>query len=774
MIVPHPDPTERVPPLELGAALLLISFATVLFTLGIWKLLSFFIMPSLFFDLLFVGFPAGAFLGVKLFRVSLRSFLRTLWILQGAMLLSIAACLLCKHADYLRAHLFEVKLPRLMGQMGTFTVLFIPFFCAYGLSEYVGYQLGTARLGGRMRYVYAVYLFGAAFAYLLLQPALRRVGITGVIAVSVGLVALSTLLLSSSARDRAILGAECVLLLGVFLIWPGSGRVEARFLALYKGKGMQSTRELAEESGYHLKFQRWGRYSLTEILFSEQENQFAGFYNDFMQWEFTKNTGFAARMLGAVPINTAPPGGRIAIIGAGGGRQVKWALHPRFTFKEILALELEPAVLEAVREDLREEFGRVYEAPNVRAVCREARGYMESSTERFDLIFMPSVGGYPQMMLEPGNMIRTSDAYRTLKNRLSDRGILAIWYPSGLDPVEILTQQYVRTLGAQGLGMKTVAFRNDHEYLILAARDPGTKLPSADEIDAFLRSDDDPSGLPPRREPEARTRSLFEVPDPAFKPITDEQPFLAGNVRHIFSFAQLYTLFGVVGGVLLALGGGIFLLLRRSGDPGIPCRSYGSVAVLSLLIGANFILFEHFVVLALFKKLYVFQDALALGAVSFLVVSGLGSVVITPRNRLAFQLLAVLCLVPVLCLEKLLPAWGLLLLVLPVAFATGSFFPAVFELAVRNPLAVFAMDAVGAAIGSAVAFFIPIAFGFSVQVHIPFSIAHFFNIPAEFSLFFPIAALAFVVTASLTWRFCRHHRALPPRPLATAKQVSSK
>src|SRR5437867_6655724 len=94
----------------LALSIFLISFATVLFTLSVWKLLSFFIMPSLFFDLLFVGFPVGAFLGVKFFRVSLRSFLRTLSTLQGAMLLSVAACLVCKHVDYLRAHLFEVKL----------------------------------------------------------------------------------------------------------------------------------------------------------------------------------------------------------------------------------------------------------------------------------------------------------------------------------------------------------------------------------------------------------------------------------------------------------------------------------------------------------------------------------------------------------------------------------------------------------------------------------------------------------------------------------------
>ena len=44
--------------------------------------------------------------------------------------------------------------------------MFLPFFAAYGLSEYMGYQVGRRNLGGRMRLVYALAPFGAAMAYL--------------------------------------------------------------------------------------------------------------------------------------------------------------------------------------------------------------------------------------------------------------------------------------------------------------------------------------------------------------------------------------------------------------------------------------------------------------------------------------------------------------------------------------------------------------------------------------------------------------------------------
>jgi hypothetical protein len=604
----------------------------------------------------------------------------------------------------------------------------------------VGYQVGRARFPGRMRHVYALYLFGAAGAYLFAQAALRPLGVTGLILLSLAGVAAAAAAIEHRPLRRGLHVLEAAAI-GALFVFPGMGTVEKAFLDLYKGKSIQSTKVYVGEKGHTTVFQEWGRYSLTEILRAPAGGDFAGFYNDFMQWEYSPAAGFNERKLGAVPIHFAPPGGKIAIIGAGGGRQVKWALQPRYGFEKILALELEPAVFAAVRGPLREEFGRVYEDPRVVAVNAEARGYMEAHPELYDLIFLPSVGGYPQMMLEPGNMIRTADAYRLLRDRLTDRGILAIWYPTGLDLKGILTDQYVRTLGSQGLGMSTVAYWNDYEYLILAAKSPATRVPSAADIDAFLTAPSDPSGLPPEHDEFARARPYFVEEEPGFKPITDEQPFLAGNVRHILSLKQVAALFGSVASVLAVAGIAIALALRRSGDPRIPGRSYRQVAGLSFLIGANFILIEHHVILALFQKTYVFHDALVLGAISFLVITGLGSAVAGGRSRGWIQGTAIIALVLALVLQPVVPAIAVLALLAPVAFATGTFFPALFELAARNPLAVFALDAIGAAAGSMAAFFIPIAFGFKA--------------------YFPFAAAVFLATCLLTRAFTR---GLVPEP----------
>ena len=743
-----PSESTTVPPLRLSLALFLLSLATVLFTLSVWKLLSFFIMPSLFFDLLFIGFPVGAFIGVKFFRLTQRSFLKTLWILQAVMIGSVIACLACKNFDYLRAHLFEVQLSKLVGQMAIFTGFFIPFFCSYGLSEYVGYQIGRGTLHRRMRLVYALYLFGAASAYLLVELVLHRalfsgqigyLGVSHMLVLSVALVAAATALLGLARWQRLVFAAQAIGL-SALLFYPG---LEPFFLDLYKGASAQSTKAYVE-AGHRSSYQRWGHYSLTEILTAPSGKDHTGFYNDLMQWEYAQGTGFNERMLGAIPLNHTrklKPDARIAIVGAGGGRQVQWATQPGFEFSEIVALELEPAVFGAVRDTLKNEFDHVYEAPNVTPELTEARGYMERTEQKFDLIFMPSVGGYPQMMLEPGNMIRTIDAYKTLRERLTDSGILAVWYPAGLDPEMVLTRQYVRTLGkfSRGLGMRTQAYRTGgkalSEYLILAAKNESTPLPTVAEIDAFLR-DPKASGafsLPPI--PTATTEPLFILEDPGSKPITDEQPFLAGNVQHIFSLDQVYKLFSMAVSFFLVTAVVALFGLRKTGDPGIPGRSYWQVAGLAFLLGANFILFEHYLVLALFKKLYIYHEALVLGAISFLILSGLGSIIITDRTRSFFLVVAAVLLGVLLVFQASLNPLAVIACVAPVAFVTGSLFPALFELAARNPIIVFAMDAIGAAIGSMLSFFIPIAFGFST--------------------YFPIAASVFFLTALCTWLFYR-------------------
>ena len=722
---------------KLATLLFLLSFATVVFTIALFRLLTFFIMPSLFFDLLFIGFPLGALAGAFFFRVNRRSFLQTLWILQAAMLFSILAMLACKHFDYLRAHLFDVHLQRLFVQMLAFTLFFLPFFVAYGLSEYIGYQIGRARLRGRMPVVYAIYLFGAAGAYLFAEFLFPLLGATPLLGIPFLLVATAMWLLAPTGPMRRTLLIQQIAVL-VLLFIP---QLEGGFLKLYKGNSIQSTHAYAS-MGFETIYQKWGKYSLIEIMQAPGPEGYIGFYNDIIQWRFAPGNGFFSHSLGMLPIELTPEGGRVAIIGAGAGRQVQYARKSGRDFEQILAIEIEPAVIDAVRGSQADRFDHVYEDSRVQVVNREARSYLENTDERFDLIYLPSVGGYPQMMLEPGNMIRTLEAYRTLAEHLTEHGVLAIWYPAVLDPRTILTEQYMHTLENPEIGLQVRAYRNNGEFLILAAN-RGDDLPDLETVKAFY--------LQPAAARYGKSFATFFVDTPiavkktwdqaTFKPIRDNQPFLAGNVQHIFSLHQVGTLFTLVGSLLLIFAVLLLMFLRKKGDPGIPGRSFLQLVLISLFVGANFLIIEHYLILALFKKLYVYRDALVLGAISFLIISGLGSTFITSRLRPLFQFLGGLFMLLLLVFHDSLSPWANLALLAPVAFVTGSFFPALFEAAAENPLGVFAADSIGAAIGSMASFFIPIVFGFD--------------------WFFLFASLMFWLTALVTLLFFRNLDAGP-------------
>jgi len=311
-------------------------------------------------------------------------------------------------------------------------------------------------------------------------------------------------------------------------------------------------------------------------------------------------------------------------------------------------------------------------------------------------------------MLEPGNMIRTLEAYRLMTERLTPTGVLAIWYPRGLDPQGILSRQYVDTF--RSLGLHANWYGNSGEVLILCSASADQAVLPEKATSELFSAKIGPFDLP---QPESAPVLLPYEGDPEFRPITDEKPFLAGNIRHLLTLTQVRALFGWLAFGVSALGCAIAFALRRRGDPQIPGISYTSLVMASLLVGANFLVMEHALVIALFRYSFVYYDSLVFSAISFLVLSGLGSMFVSERYRkVAYAISGVSCGI-LLVFGSQLPALGVAGAIVPGAFALGSYFPSLFEAAQRNPLAVFAMDAVGAALGSLCAFFVPIVFGLS-------------------------------------------------------------
>jgi hypothetical protein len=335
----------------------------------------------------------------------------------------------------------------------------------------------------------------------------------------------------------------------------------------------------------------------------------------------------------------------------------------------------------------------------------EARGYFERSQESFDLIMLMSVGGYPQLMLEPGNMIRTSEAFKVFAGHLTSDGLLVIGYSGVLDQEAVLLRQYQHTL--RGLAMETHVYKSaGGEYLLLANK-PGASREQKARWEAARRH---------LQVPGVRRLSERELRLSDFRNITDDRPYLAGNIRNVLSVAQVWEMALVLFVLIGLIGWFLATYLRRALVRQACAVRPAAVLGLAFLVGVNFMLVEQLCVIQLFRGLYNYYDSLIIGIVAFLTLTGLGSILV-PQRKLA-PAVAVTQIIA-LVWWGLSAQWGAQLgaaatfgLLAPLAVATGTFFPLLFERLSQGRLALFAMDAIGAAAGGLAGFFVPMLFGF--------------------------------------------------------------
>ena len=152
---------------------------------------------------------------------------------------------------------------------------------------------------------------------------------------------------------------------------------------------------------------------------------------------------------------TLRKGARTAVIGPGGGRDVLTALS--FGHGPVTGVEINPAIVEAVRDRFGEYAGGLYDRPDVRIVSAEGRSFLRRSEERYDIIqaslidtwAATSAGAY---VLSENNLY-TREAFVDFLGRLSPEGILTMsrWFFKGR-PIETLrlTGTALAALGEMG------------------------------------------------------------------------------------------------------------------------------------------------------------------------------------------------------------------------------------------------------------------------------------------------------------------------------------
>jgi len=138
-------------------------------------------------------------------------------------------------------------------------------------------------------------------------------------------------------------------------------------------------------------------------------------------WAFLDHTTAA----GAYHLGKRP---RALILGAGGGSDIGLALF--HGCDRITALEMNPQIVELMRGPLSGRGGAVYDAPGVRVVVREARGYLTAAEETFDVIQLPLIDAFGAsgagLYATQESYLYTVESFSIMLDALSEEGVLCV------------------------------------------------------------------------------------------------------------------------------------------------------------------------------------------------------------------------------------------------------------------------------------------------------------------------------------------------------------
>ncbi len=321
--------------------------------------------------------------------------------------------------------------------------LMVPFFLS-GLILSLALS-AWSEVAGR---VYWADLSGAALGCLFSILILQNLGGAGAVLAVGALAALAGLVLMSGGEAEGgrprwlrIGGAALVLLTLAGLAWSN---IQSPWLEITVNKTGGEEPERV--------YERWNAYSRVTVypavgwphtwgLSSQYDGSFLGhalmlidaiagtpiqeFHGDFNQVAFLQYDlpSFVYHLIDQP---------EVLVIGPGGGRDVLAALASGAP--HVTAVEVNPAVIEAVRGPFAEYAGHVYDRPDVEVAVNDARGYIARSPHRYDVIQASLIdtwaaGGSGAFALSE-NSLYTVDAFEDYFDHLTEDGIVTIsrWY----------------------------------------------------------------------------------------------------------------------------------------------------------------------------------------------------------------------------------------------------------------------------------------------------------------------------------------------------------
>jgi len=632
-----------------------------------------------------------------------------------------------------------------------YLLLFVPFFFAACCI-----CLTFSQFRGDLHRVYGADLLGAgagaAGAIALLYPlmplqVLGVLAVTGVLSAAVAALELG----AGTRRTWVALALSTAALLPVFHVElklsPFKGLAQALRVAgaVQTGERSGPLGLLATVENPVIPFRHAPGMSLGSPV--EPPAQVAIFTDGESASVITRDSGDAAALAYLDHVGSALPyhlleKPEVLVLGAGGGAEVLQALHQGA--RAVTAVELNPQVTDLVRNDFGEFAGRLYERPGVTVHAGEARGFVASGAQHWDLVQIALIDSFAAasagLYALNESYLYTVEALGEYLDRLQPGGLLAVTRWLKLPPrdgikmfvtaVEALERRGVSAPDRHLLMLRTwntttllVATRPFSEQQVAAARRfaeerwfdlvwyPGMPRSAANRFNQLGEPwfyDAAVTLLGEGREAFLRDYK-FDL-----RPATDDRP-------HFFHFLKWRTLPELVslrgrGGLPLleqgyllivatlaqALLASLVLLLLplrfARGEPGVRAGGRGRVAVYFTAIGVAFMFIE----IAFIQKFILFLShplyAVAVVLAGFLVFAGAGSALSGSRVRPA-SLWSVVSLIAAVSVSYLLllpslfdalagldDAWRVavsLLLIAPLALLMGMPFPLGLDRAAR-------------------------------------------------------------------------------------------
>ncbi len=435
-------------PLRMRTAVLLVSAAVIGLELAMMRMLSFRFWHHFAYMVISVALLGFGASGTALTLAGRRLRLRLeSWMYVSSMLLTLAvpACWIAGRALSFDVHELGwnpvEQLPRALLLEG---ILFMPFFLAGCL---VGLALmeEEGRTGGH----YAANLAGSGIGALFALMLMRFMAPFGLYLSMAALsLAAGLTLLRPAASWKAAVAVAVTASLALF------GWKAPREPRVSPYKMLAQVRAMPEVSTVHRDVGYLGRIDVVAgpslhyapglglaytghlpdhalILVDGSAASAVYRYASLRDFAFMDSTTAAC----AYHISDAP---RVLVVGAGGGADLGLALFRGS--REVVGLEVNGQVIEAMEDELFHRGGRIYTEPGVRVLHREARGYLAAGAETgtFDLV---QLGALEPFGASSAGLFSTAESYLLttqsldgMLDRLGEKGVVSLTCWSRMPP----------------------------------------------------------------------------------------------------------------------------------------------------------------------------------------------------------------------------------------------------------------------------------------------------------------------------------------------------